>query len=63
MSSPEQIVPKEVVISKEFISILAIVFGTLVLSLGCGFALGWPFGLIVTGVVSTVFGFILGLSK
>jgi hypothetical protein len=63
VSSPEQIVPKEVSISKEFISILTILFGTLLVALGCGFAFGWPFGVIAAGVVVLVFGFILGLGK
>lgn len=60
---PEEIVPKTLSISKEFISIFTLIFGTLVLAVGCGFAFGWPFALIATGVVVTVFGFLLGLGK
>jgi len=63
MSEEQQIVPKAISVSKEFISILAIVFGILLVALGCGFAFGLPIALIATGAVILVFGFVLGLGK
>lgn len=65
MSNPQEqpIVPKTLVISKEFISILTLIFGTLILAVTCGIVFGPPYAGFPPGVVMVVFGFVLGLSK